>query len=67
MGHAIMYQIFFKEKSWHITIGNGKPVINLKKFTIKILPIFGFFLKITEDINRYEKNIYFEKLYKLCL
>lgn len=42
MGHAIMYQIFFKEKNWHITIGKGKPIINLKKFTIKALPIYGF-------------------------
>jgi hypothetical protein len=42
MGHAIMYRIFFKEKNWHVTIGKGKPIINLKKFTIRVIPLGGF-------------------------
>lgn len=42
MGHAIMYRIFFRNKNWHISIGTGKLIIKLKKFTIKALPISGF-------------------------
>ena len=42
MGHAIMYCIFFREKNWHITIGTGRLIVKLKKFTIKALPIKGF-------------------------
>lgn len=43
MGHAIMYQIFFRDKDWYIEIGKGKPIIKLKKFTVRFLPISGFF------------------------
>ncbi len=43
MGHAIMYLIFFRDKNWHITIGKGRPIIKLKKLTVRVLPTTGFF------------------------
>lgn len=47
VGHAIMYLIFSrdkdKDKNWHITIGNGRTIIKLKKFIVKVFPITGYF------------------------
>ncbi|SET14396.1 site-2 protease family protein [Anaerobranca gottschalkii] len=43
MGHALMYRIFFRDKDWHIRIGSGREIIKSKKFTIKAIPIDGYF------------------------
>lgn len=43
MGHALMYRIFFRDKDWHITIGTGRTIIKLKKFTVGVFPVSGFF------------------------
>lgn len=43
MGHALMYRIFFRNKDWHITIGTGRTIIKLKRFTLRVFPIMGFF------------------------
>lgn len=48
MGHAFMYSVFFREKDWHITIGTGKPIIKLKKYTVNILPLSGKFNYISK-------------------
>lgn len=42
MGHVIMYRIFFREKDWHITIGVGRTIIKLKKFTVRVFPTSGY-------------------------
>lgn len=42
VGHAIMCQILFRDKNWHIRIGTGRPIIKLKKFTVRVFPISGF-------------------------
>lgn len=41
MGHVIMYRIFFRDKDWHITIGTGRIIIKLKRFTLRVFPIRG--------------------------
>lgn len=43
MGHVLMYRIFFREKDWNITIGVGRTIIKLKKFTLRIFPISGHY------------------------
>lgn len=43
MGHVLMYRIFFRNKDWHITIGTGRIVIKLKRFTLRVFPIVGFY------------------------
>jgi len=43
IGHVLMYRIFFRDKHWHITIGTGMNVIKLKRFTLRVFPISGFF------------------------
>ncbi|MDD4402717.1 MAG: M50 family metallopeptidase [Desulfitobacteriaceae bacterium] len=43
MGHALMYRIFFRDKDWNITIGTGRTIIKLKRFTLRVIPIRGFF------------------------
>ena len=43
MGHSLMYRIFFREKDWNITIGEGRTIIKLKKFTVRIFPISGYY------------------------
>ena len=43
MGHVLMYRIFFRGKDWHITIGTGRIIIKLKKFTVRVFPTKGFF------------------------
>jgi len=43
MGHALMYRIFFRNNDWHITIGTGRTIIKLKKFTVRLLVTTGSF------------------------
>ena len=43
IGHALMCRIFFRDKDWHITIGTGRTIIKLKRFTLRVFPIMGFF------------------------
>lgn len=42
MGHALMFRIFFRDKDWHITIGTGRTIISIGKFTIRAFPLTGF-------------------------
>ncbi|MGV8146780.1 MAG: hypothetical protein ACLKAK_10390 [Alkaliphilus sp.] len=43
MGHALMYRIFFRNNDWHITIGTGRTIIKLKKFTVRVFLSTGSF------------------------
>lgn len=43
IGHAVMYRIFFRDKDWHITIGTGRTIIKLKKFTVGVFQKTGHF------------------------
>lgn len=42
-GHVLMYRIFFRDGHWHITIGTGRVIVRLKRFTLALLPIKGNF------------------------
>ena len=45
MGHLLMFKMFYREdyKGWHIEIGNGRPIMEFKRLTLRIIPISGCF------------------------
>jgi len=49
VGHALGYMLATGDRHWHIRVGWGKRLINLKALTVNLLPFDGFFTPIEKN------------------
>ncbi len=57
LGHAIGYMLTTGDKRWHIRVGWGKRLLNMKALTVNLLVFDGFFTPSEKKIDTKAKLI----------